>query len=206
MTLAAQHPLHGRHWFSRSGPVLSAGGDLVVARAPGVAIVALLTTVLGAWAAIAVFVGPEFGWRPTVSSSWQWVMVNWLLHLVPGAAAFVGGLVTLTRSPARRGGPSMPAALAGLLVLAAGCWLVIGPASWPLFESAPAFNPLAGTTRSFLDQIGASLGPGVLLVALGGMALKASITRPKMGTAPAARSASAEETPMPAAGGDTAAK
>jgi hypothetical protein len=182
MALAAQQP-YRRHWFSGRRTAISARGELLTARAPGVGAVALLTALLGAWVGIATFVGPDFGWRPTVAGSWQWVMVNWLLHLIPGAAAFVGGLLVLARSPARQGGPNLLSALAALLVLLAGFWLVIGPAAWPVFESTPAFNTLASTNRAFLDALGASLGPGVLLAAFGGMALKAAITRPRMDAA-----------------------
>jgi hypothetical protein len=68
--------------------------------------------------------------------------------------------------------------LAALLLLAAGAWFVIGPALWPTFQSSPPFATDVGAWTSFWNQLGANLGPGVLLAVLGGMALKASIARP----------------------------
>ena len=62
---------------------------------------------VGAWAGIVAFVGPEFAYRPTSASAWQWTTANWLLHLVPGAMAVAGGLAAV-------GGPGRPPpALAG---------------------------------------------------------------------------------------------
>jgi hypothetical protein len=126
-----------------------------------------------------VFVGPYFGYRPTSATTWQWTTNNWLLHLLPGAVAVVGGLMVLAASPLRRAGRAgAPLGLAALLLVAAGAWFVIGPALWPTFQSSPPFATGTGAWTSFWNQLGANLGPGVLLAALGGMALKASLARP----------------------------
>jgi hypothetical protein len=126
-----------------------------------------------------VFVGPYFGYRPTSSTTWEWTTNNWLLHLLPGGVAVVGGLMVIAASPLRRAGrASAPLGLAALLLLAAGAWFVIGPALWPTFQSSPPFATGTGAWTSFWNQLGANLGPGVLLAALGGMALKASLARP----------------------------
>jgi hypothetical protein len=47
--------------------------------------------------------------------------------------------------------------------------LVIGPALWPVFESGSPYGPAATAQTSFTNQIGANLGPGLLLVLLGAM-------------------------------------
>jgi len=120
---------------------------------------------------------------------WTWNTQNWLLHLAPGAAAGVAGLLLLAVGPARRmvlgGAITMPA----LLLLLAGGWLVVGPAAWPLIESGPAFNSATTSMGSFLYQIGTTLGPGVVLTMLGGMALKAGLARPVVEAVPEATAA-----------------
>ena len=142
-----------------------------VAGPSSTAVIGLLTALVGAWAGIVGFVGPLFGYHATTTHAWAWTTTNWLLHLVPGAVAFVAGLLVLGRARAvARGGIS----LAALAAVAAGAWLVIGPAVWPLFESSRAYGPAGGATMRFLIQLGADLGPGVLLAAFGGMLLKAS--------------------------------
>jgi hypothetical protein len=139
----------------------------------------LLAALLGAWAGIVAFVGPEFGYRPTSAASWQWTTANWLLHLVPGAVAVGAGLVVLAMAravtPASRG----LLRLAALCIVCAGAWLVVGPALWPVFESGRPYAAAASAQMSFTHQIGANLGPGILLVLLGGMIFEA------VGAAPA---------------------
>jgi hypothetical protein len=130
----------------------------------------LLIVLLAAWAGVAVFIGPSFGYRPTSAASWQWTTTNWLLHLLPGAAGVLGGLLILGRAPTLRARGAVWFGV--LLVVAAGAWLVIGPVTWPLFESGPPFIQ-ASPWRDFLNQVGANLGPGVLLAVFGGVALKA---------------------------------
>jgi hypothetical protein len=72
----------------------------------------------------------------------------------------------------------VPIGFAALLVICSGAWFVIGPALWATFESG---QPFAGSTTAwtdFVNQVGSSLGPGLLLAVLGGMAVKAVIARP----------------------------
>jgi hypothetical protein len=133
----------------------------------------LLAALLGAWAAIVGFVGPEFGYQVTNNASWQWTTANWLLHLIPGAVAFVAGLAVMALAGATTFGKRSLLRLAALVVVAAGAWLVIGPALWPTFESGSAYALGVNAQTSFTNQIGANLGPGLLLVALGAMIYEA---------------------------------
>jgi hypothetical protein len=134
---------------------------------------------VGAWGAISVFVGPEFGYRPTSAGAWAWTTQNWLLHLLPGAVAVAAGLMILTASPSRRhSGTGAPIGLAALMIIASGAWFVIGPALWATFEPGQPFATGTSDWTSFLNQLGSSLGPGILLAVLGGMALKAVMARP----------------------------
>jgi hypothetical protein len=177
MTWAMDRP-HGQRWGGHSQPVTSTG---VRPRAlpVGAVGVGVLAALVGAWGAISVFVGPYFGYEPTSTSTWDWTTQNWFLHLLPGAVAFVAGLMIASITPSRRAqGGSSSVGLASLLVIAAGAWFVIGPALWPTFASSAPFASGTSAGTAFLNQLGSSLGPGLLLAVLGGMALKAVIARP----------------------------
>ncbi|MGH9094008.1 MAG: hypothetical protein ACRDXE_02505, partial [Acidimicrobiales bacterium] len=125
-------------------------------RPTGLGLIGLITILAGAWGAVGVFVGPEFGYTPTSPSSWQWTTDNWLLHLIPGAVAVLFGLVILGRAPRRRAVARGGFGLAGLLIVACGAWFVLGPAVWPLFESGPVYQP-GGHTTALLYQLGVNL-------------------------------------------------
>jgi hypothetical protein len=199
MTLAVDQP-HQPHWVRRSEVVTPSGVRATVRplSAPGVG---LLAALVGAWGGICVFVGPYFGYRPTSATTWQWTTNNWLLHLLPGAVALAAGVMIMTLSPVRRGaGVRSALGLAALVVTAAGAWFVIGPALWPTFQSTPAYATGTGAWTSFWNQLGANLGPGVLLAFFGGMALKASIARPALAVGEPAEAAARPEAVGPAAG------
>ncbi len=139
----------------------------------GLGVIGLLTVLFGAWAALAVLVGPTFGWDPEGSSSLHWSLVRAVLHVAPGGAAVVAGLVMIATVPkATRGAGRSGAALAGLLAILAGAWLAIGPSAWTAFRSTGeiVFAP-ATPMRSFTYVVGANLGPGLLLAVTGAFAL-----------------------------------
>ena len=141
----------------------SRSGTRVWVRPIGAAEVGLLAALVGAWGAISVFVGPDFGYRPTSAGTWAWTTQNWLLHLLPGAVAVFAGLMILSASPSRRhDGTGAPIGLAALLIIASGAWFVIGPALWATFESGQPFATGTSAWTSFLNQLGSSLGPGHL--------------------------------------------
>jgi hypothetical protein len=149
-----------------------------VVRPIGAAEVGLLAALVGAWGALSVFVGPIFGYQPTSTSSWDWTTQNGLLHLIPGAVGVGAGLLILASSPARDRIGRGPLGLGALLLIAAGAWFVLGPVAWPIFGTGPAFATGVGAKTNFINQLGSSLGPGLLLAILGGMATKAGIARP----------------------------
>jgi hypothetical protein len=139
----------------------------------GLSLIGLLTALLGAWAGLSVLVGPSFGWSPDGSPSWHWSLINAALHVAPGAAALIAGLVMVAMVPkAARGVGRSGSALAGLLAILAGAWLVVGPSEWPVLESTQqtVFAP-ASPIRSFTYVVGANLGPGLLLAVAGAFAI-----------------------------------
>jgi hypothetical protein len=193
MTWTVDHPGRRSMWRHSARTATAAGtaARVRVYRPFGVAGMGALAALLGAWAAVVAFVGPEFGYHATNSSSWQWTTANWLLHLVPGAVAFVAGLCVMFLARASTLPARSMLRLAALAIIAAGAWLVIGPALWPVFESGSPYGPAGTAQTSFTNQIGANLGPGLLLVLLGGMIYQAvGASRPAPGyDAPAAGAA-----------------
>lgn len=153
------------------------GGTVVRHRPTGAALTGLAAVIVGAWAGIAGYVGPLFGYRPVAPGAWNWNMENGLLHLLPGAAAVVAGIMLLAMGPARRSVRGAALTLPALILMAAGAWLVIGPTAWPTFESGLPFVPGVSATRNLLNVAGASLAPGLVLAVLGGMAWKAATVR-----------------------------
>jgi hypothetical protein len=148
-------------------------GPRVRALPPGASLAGLLSIIVGAWAAICVYVGPYFAFRPTTHSAWAWTTQNGYLHLLPGAVAVAAGLMLL---PARRRGAT---SLPGLLLIAAGAWLVIGPVAWAVIGSGQVWAA-AGPNRELMYQALASLAPGILLAAAGGSALKSAVARTRI--------------------------
>jgi hypothetical protein len=147
-------------------------------RPSGAAMTGLLAVIVGAWAAVAGYVGPYFGYRPVDTAVWVGSLREGLLHLLPGAVAVAAGLMLIGMGPARRAVRGGALMLPALMLLAAGAWLVIGPTAWPTFETGPAFHAGASALRTLLNLGGASLAPGLVIVMLGGMALKTGMLRP----------------------------
>ena len=94
-----------------------------VPRTRGAASGALLL-VLGAWAALIPFFGPsfDFAFTPAPGDSWHWTAARAWMEVLPGAAAFAGGLLLLLSTS------RVITSLGGWLAAAGGAWLVVGPA------------------------------------------------------------------------------
>lgn len=150
----------------------------------GMLVVGMMTLLVGAWAGIAVFAGPAFGWNADGPGAWTWDLVRAVVHAVPGIAAVLAGFLMIAGAPGWRG--RSEATLGGLIAVLSGAWLVIGPSSWPLFSAGGApFGGGSGLT-GFSYVVGANLGPGLLLAVLGAMALAWGLHTPRVTTAPAA--------------------
>jgi hypothetical protein len=127
----------------------------------------VLVVLLGAWAGIVAFVGPLFGYTLQGRGAWVWNANHVYLHLAPGSAAVLAGLLIMVALP--RGAISV---FASVLAVAAGAWLVIGPLAWPVLEGAKHL-PWAQVSpiRSLAIQVGANLGPGLLIVLFSSLAI-----------------------------------
>lgn len=166
--------LHSRGARTRT-PVAQPVGPRVYERPVGAAFTGLAALIVGAWGALAGYIGPYFDFRPVDANVWVGSWENGVLHLLPGAVAAAAGLMLMAMGPARRSVRGGAFLLPALLLLAAGAWFVIGPVAWPTFHSGAAFEPTATATRNLLNVACASYAPGLVLVMLGGMALKAGM-------------------------------
>jgi hypothetical protein len=127
-----------------------------------------LACAVGAWGGIVPFVGPIFGFSADGSPSWTWNLTHAVLFLVPGAAAFLGGLAIIAAGRTSFG-RHIGLAAAGALVAVAGAWFIVGPWAWPVLQSTSFFGS-APALRELEYWIGYSLGPGAMLIALGSFA------------------------------------
>jgi len=95
----------------------------------------ILLMLLGAWGALVPFVGPYFGFAYTPDKAWACTSGRLWLSVLPGAAAFLGGLFVVASDRIANAG--------ALLAAAAGTWFVVGipvtalalPASQHISES-----------------------------------------------------------------------
>jgi len=127
---------------------------------------AVLALLAGAWGGIAPYVGPVFGYSPDGTVAWHWALTPGVLALAPGALAVVVALVLIS------GGRRRPrAGVAGFLLAVVGAWFVIGPLAWRVLRHTGAYFVAAGPFRELTYQVGANLGPGLIVLASGAVAL-----------------------------------
>lgn len=130
----------------------------------------LVVVVLGAWAAIVSYVGPLFGYPMPPGSdmpAWHWSAWHTQLHLLPGIAAIVGGLMLMgvfVRGLAMVG---------GVLALAAGAWLVVGNEVANLWLAGAGFPPGENVAEWMfvVTRLGYHDGTGLVIAALAALAL-----------------------------------
>ncbi len=158
------------------------GSGTTDTRPSGIGFIGALTVLLGAWGALVPFIGPLFGYQSHGQDAWKWSELHGVLYVAPGAVAVLFGLIILGRA---RSVTRAATWFAGLIVLACGAWFVVGPSLWPTFGSGTVFTPGTTAFDTFVKQVGYNLGVGVLLAALGGMAMKAVTKDKVVGRTPA---------------------
>jgi hypothetical protein len=141
-------------------------GILRVRRSRGV-LSGLLLVLLGIWGALIPFIGPNFHYAYTPDKAWTYTTGRLWLDILPGAAAFIGGLIVLTSS-------YRPTAHFGAWLAAfSGAWFVlgglIGP-TWIKMQMVPG-TPVGDAAHRTLEQIGFYTGLGVAIVLLAAMAI-----------------------------------
>ncbi|MCK9875267.1 hypothetical protein MXD59_05640 [Frankia sp. Ag45/Mut15] len=124
----------------------------------------VLLMLLGIWGALIPFIGPAFDFGFTQDSAWTWSSARFWLELLPGLAAFAGGLLLLLSAN------RATAALGAWLAIAAGTWFIVGPTlAGPLHLGALGF-PRGGSVRQAFEWLTFFYGLGAMIVFLGATA------------------------------------
>jgi hypothetical protein len=156
-----------------------------------------LLLVLGGWAAIVPFVGPylDFAYTPATNTAWTWTATRGWFEVAPGAAAFAGGLLLL-------GSTNRAVTIAGSwLGIAAGAWLIIGPAlTGVLNRSIGTPDPTSSTTVQALERLFFFYAVGALILFVAAAALgRLSVQSIRDVASAEQRAAQAETTAAPPA-------
>jgi hypothetical protein len=130
------------------------------------AVSGLLLILLGAWGALAPFIGPLIRWSYSLDPAWTWTAAKGWLEVFPGVVAAVGGLILLVS------GNRASAMLGGWLAVFAGAWFVVGRAFAPTLQIGDVGQPAAASDlKRALLEVTYFTGLGALIVFLGGAAL-----------------------------------
>ena len=148
-------------------------------------LVGIATVLVAIWGAIAPFIGPTFGFSADGASAWNLSGAHLLLGVLPGAVAFVAGVLILLiaprtiswsgrgRSPVQVSSPS---------------WLAPGSSwdHWP-GRSCPLPAATSSSQVRFAElafQIGYSYGPGLLIAMAGAFTLGWSARHQRISSPP----------------------
>jgi hypothetical protein len=135
----------------------------------------VLLILLGAWGALAPFVGPYFHFAYTPDRAWAYTSGRLWLSVVPGAAALAGGLLVTFASHRAVG------IFGAVLAVLGGAWFILGGAVTRVVlvnVSVSPGTPLARSVGSisaakwqFFEGLGFFTGTGVLILFFGALAL-----------------------------------
>lgn len=139
------------------------GGRMRMPRSRGAAS-GFLLILLGAWGALAPFIGPLFDFA--FSPDQAWTTDRGWLHVLPGVVIVLGGLLLLmSRNRAT-------AMLGGWLAVAGGAWFIIGRTLAGPLGISDTGTPAAGSeARQVALELAFFYGLGALVVFLGAAAL-----------------------------------
>ena len=151
-----------------------AGPRRKVARSRGVAS-GILLMLLGAWGALIPFIGPYFNFSYTPDKAWTWTAARGWLEVLPGAAAFVGGLLLLMSAS------RLVTLFGAWLAIAAGAWFAVGQSlATPLHIGSPGQPAGWGSGVRALESLALFAGLGVVIVFLAAAAFgRLSLVSPR---------------------------
>jgi|GEM_PF-3296056 len=130
----------------------------------------VVIALVAAWGGIVAFVGPTFGFSGDGSDAWRWTASHLFLALLPGAVAFVAGLLLIVIAPRTIDGRGRADLfLLGIVSVLCGAWFVVGPWAWPVLRTVHPYFVAAPPFRTLTVELGYALGPGLLLVLCGGI-------------------------------------
>jgi hypothetical protein len=135
----------------------------------------VLLILLGAWGALAPFVGPYFHFAYTPDRAWAYNSGRLWLSVVPGVAALVGGLLVTFASHRAVG------IFGALLAALGGAWFIVGApvikvvvVNTSITPGTPLVHSAGSITVArwqFLEGLGFYTGIGVLILFFGALAL-----------------------------------
>ena len=129
---------------------------VLVNRLNSATICGLVLIPLGAWAALAPYIAGGWGW--------EWHTGRFLLVLLPGGVAMLGGLVMLA---GRR--VFMP--IGGAVALGAGLWFIAGPALWRIWEGGDFGTDEIGASVRLIQWVAFFFAAGAFISAVSAYAL-----------------------------------
>ncbi|HJQ00611.1 MAG TPA: hypothetical protein VJ851_03335 [Jatrophihabitans sp.] len=130
------------------------------------AVSGVLLILLGAWGALAPFIGPYFDYSYGTDSTWTWTAARGWLEVLPGAVTVVGGFLLLVSRHRVSGSTG------GWLAALAGAWFVIGQSLASLWHIGSVGEPLS--TRDSgraAAQLGYFYGLGAVIIFLAAFGL-----------------------------------
>jgi hypothetical protein len=129
----------------------------------------VLLILLGAWGALAPFVGPYFHFAYTPDRAWAYTTGRLWLEVAPGAAAALGGLIVLVSRSRAAGG------LGAFLAALGGAWFIAGTAITAQFVKDASINPghPVGSTSLHVFLVGMAffIATGILILFFAALAL-----------------------------------
>ncbi|MBV9484852.1 MAG: hypothetical protein JO246_02220 [Frankiaceae bacterium] len=137
---------------------------LAMARRRG-AVAGPLLMILGAWGALIPFFGHAFSYGYTPNNTWHWTQARGWLEVLPGAVAFVGGLL-LTMA-----GNRLTAMIGGWMAALAGGWFVVGTVIAPWWSPGDIGSPMGSADRVVWEQLGMFYGLGAVIVFLAALGI-----------------------------------
>lgn len=111
---------------------------------------------VGAWAAFAPYIVGTW--------AWEWHFGRFLLGVLPGGAAVLGGLIML-------GGRQLLVSVGGTLALAGGLWFIVGPPTYALFAGPDLGTGPSGESVRMLQWVAFFFGAGAFISLLSSYAL-----------------------------------
>jgi hypothetical protein len=130
------------------------------------AVSGLLIVALGAWGALAPFIGPLFDFAFSPDRPWAWTSGRGWLQVLPGVVAIVGGLLLFT---SRNRATAM---FGGWLAVAAGAWFVVGRAVAGPLGLGDAGEPVAANeAKQVWLELTYFSGLGALIIFLAALAV-----------------------------------
>lgn len=137
---------------------------LAMARSRGT-VTGPLLMLLGAWGALVPFFGHSFGFGFTPDNTWHWTSARGWLEVLPGGAAFLGGMMlTISRDRAS-------AMVGGWLAAAAGAWFVIGSVISPWWSAGNIGTPTGDAHHAVWERLGMFEGLGAVILLFAAIAI-----------------------------------